>query len=547
MDAATIAMACLWLALGQGPGGVSYWNARGAAIPADIDPASKNNIKELRLYATSDQGKSWQVVSAIDPSKETQFPFRAPDDGTYVFCVALVDQRSNQQDPATPGIGPAYLNMTMVIDTAKPIIDTVKAQRSGDEIQGSWRIREQHPDWSSLRLEYQVAGSPSWTPIRIQGDEAGVFSFNPGTTAPLTIRLSVSDRARNASTGFAQVDGTGTVAAAYTPTAAPEPSPSPAVPVAGTPAPSAPVAPASPGYPANTLQMPTTPAPVAPAPPSIPAPPSAAPAPPVTPVPAPSVVADTSWSAPQNPAPRDPRTPVDPGPAPQAPAAVQTVANVRKLPELRHWNERKVPFELEFSKVGRVELDEITMWCTKDEGLTWTKFTEDRQVKDIGSGKQLFTVELDDDGVYGFRIIAKNKFGRGKPPPVAGDLPEIRLELDTTKPEAKLFAPQPDPQRPETLLIRWAATDKNLDKTPVSLEWAERPDGKWNPIALDLSNQPAQYAWQPGKDIPVQVYLRIRVRDAAGNEGIAVTREPIPVDLSEPEVHLVGVAQPPRR
>jgi hypothetical protein len=40
---------------------------------------------------------------------------------------------------------------------------------------------------------------------------------------------------------------------------------------------------------------------------------------------------------------------------------------------------------------------------------------------------------------------------------------------------------------------------------------------------------------------PVQVYLRVRVRDKAGNEGIAVTSSPQYVDLIEPEGSLLGV------
>jgi hypothetical protein len=156
-------------------------------------------------------------------------------------------------------------------------------------------------------------------------------------------------------------------------------------------------------------------------------------------------------------------------------------------------------------------------------------------------------VVLDDDGIYGFRVVAKNRFGLGKAAPQAGDVPELRIDLDTTAPVAKLFAPEADPLHPDRLLLKWSASDKELDKAPIALEWAERREGPWQPIALELPNVPSQYAWQPPKEnIPVQVYLRLRVRDAAGNEGTAVTREPQPIDLSEPEIHLINVVQPRR-
>jgi hypothetical protein len=48
-------------------------------------------------------------------------------------------------------------------------------------------------------------------------------------------------------------------------------------------------------------------------------------------------------------------------------------------------------------------------------------------------------------------------------------------------------------------------------------------------------------------NIPVSVYLRLRVRDEAGNEGVAMTGEPQLVDLSEPEGHLLTATVKPRR
>ena len=45
--------------------------------------------------------------------------------------------------------------------------------------------------------------------------------------------------------------------------------------------------------------------------------------------------------------------------------------------------------------------------------------------------------------------------------------------------------------------------------------------------------------------VPVYVYLRVRVRDKAGNEGIAVTDQPQLADTSEPEGKLIGVSLTP--
>ena len=49
------------------------------------------------------------------------------------------------------------------------------------------------------------------------------------------------------------------------------------------------------------------------------------------------------------------------------------------------------------------------------------------------------------EGVYGFILVVKSRAGLGKPAPRPGDIPEIRVEVDTTPPDARLYAPAPIP------------------------------------------------------------------------------------------------------
>ena len=42
-------------------------------------------------------------------------------------------------------------------------------------------------------------------------------------------------------------------------------------------------------------------------------------------------------------------------------------------------------------------------------------------------------------------------------------------------------------------------------------------------------------------NVPPKVYLRLTVRDAAGNAAVAETKDPVLVDLSVPEPHLIGL------
>jgi len=95
-------------------------------------------------------------------------------------------------------------------------------------------------------------------------------------------------------------------------------------------------------------------------------------------------------------------------------------------------------------------------------------------------------------------------------------------------------------------MLSWTAADKNLGTNPVTLEWAERREGPWAPIANNIANS-GKHSWQLPDRLPVEVYMRLRVKDLAGNEGVAVTPDPQLVDLSEPEGRLVNVTVPPRR
>ena len=110
-------------------------------------------------------------------------------------------------------------------------------------------------------------------------------------------------------------------------------------------------------------------------------------------------------------------------------------------------------------------------------------------------------------------------------------------------PEAKLLMPQADPTRRDTLVLMWDATDKNLTSKPITLEWCDQPgpDAQWKPIGpAELANN-GRFDWQPPAEIPPNVYLRLTVRDTAGNKAVAQTPKPVLIDLIVPEVSNLGL------
>lgn len=526
-----VACTCMGLALGQAAGEPVLTNQRSLQIPVNFHDVQRAELRNIVLYSSSDQGRTWQQAAVIAPTKNF-FTFDAQADGTYWLQVAAIDKQG-RQDPAN--IQQREPDLKIVMDTLKPLLRIVSPRREGDEVVLGWDAREDNPDWTSLRLEYQVKDGTAfgWNAVNVQQGPTGQVRFRPSSPETLNVRLSLKDRAGNL--GFVTEVVPGTAGNGTRVAGGPLSLP----PTTGNP---------PPPVPARETPPPTFPGPRAEIPPGPPAAPmeSLKPVGWTNPNPAPGPVVgipETNQTLPKDIRPVATTSSV-PGPA-EVPAAPQT-SNRLNLPPVQYVNKKVVPLAYEVTKVGPSGVGKVELWWTRNDGRTWELYAEDPDVKGMRTGRNERTIELPGDGVYGLALIIRNRAGLGKAPPQAGEAPEMRVEIDTTLPAAELFPPSPDRERPGALLLRWTAQDKNLTTAPITLEWAERPTGPWQAIAEALPHT-GKHSWVPPQGIPVQVYLRLRVRDLAGNENQAVTAEPQLVDLSEPEGRLIGIVSPARR
>jgi hypothetical protein len=157
--------------------------------------------------------------------------------------------------------------------------------------------------------------------------------------------------------------------------------------------------------------------------------------------------------------------------------------------------------------------------------------------------KASIVVPVAQEGVpVGYYVVVKSKAGLGKSPPVKSDIPHIRVEVDTTFPEAVLYSPQPEPGQRDTLVLTWKATDRNLSLNPVTLEWSEKREGPWSPIGPGELPNTGKYTWAMHPNMPASVYLKLMVKDSAGNVAVAQTQEPLLIDLNIPEVNVLGIS-----
>jgi hypothetical protein len=523
MVSGTLTWLCLLTSVGTLPPDVSAMNQRNFGIPILIK-VPRNQIQQLLLYSSTDEGRTWQQVASATPDKE-MFPFYAPSDGLYWFSVCIVDSQG-RRDP--PDIHQTPPGQKILVDSIKPVLRIVSAARQGEDVEVRWDMQEEYPDLTALKLEYRPADAPSapWTLAPLAPAKTGVTRFRANTPGALSLRMQVQDLAGNVGT----VEGNVPAAAGNVTTALAPPAPEPGAPPSGPIATTASIVPA-PSSPAWERPTPGQPAPMARSEP--------------TGIQERIVPADVAPNFPAahgngiEPPGRPIATSEARGGVVPAAAVQATRTPQGTLPPAKVINTTHVTLDYQVSKLGPSGVGQVRLYLSTDDGQSWPDHIDDTDLKPP------ITIDLRGEGTYGLSLVVLSRAGLGKLPPKPGDAPQMRLEVDTTPPLVELWPPQPDPGRRNGLRVTWKVTDKNLEKNPVSLEYAERADGEWKPIAANLPGS-GQHSWQLHEGMPDRVFLRAVARDAAGNVGIAATREAVLIDLSEPEGVLTGVLLQPK-
>jgi hypothetical protein len=225
--------------------------------------------------------------------------------------------------------------------------------------------------------------------------------------------------------------------------------------------------------------------------------------------------------------------------------AIRSVAVNSQFPGLppgerpRMVNSRVFALEYDVESVGPSGIKQVELWGTHDGGRNWKRYAVDEKKHSP------ITVTVEEEGIYGFRIVVQSGAGLGGKPPQSGDLPEIWIGVDLTKPNARIIATDQEPGTDLShLRISWEANDAMLAARPISLSFSETPGGPWRPIASGLENA-GRYSWAVDSRTPPRVYLRLEARDEAGNVGVYETPQPISLDRTSPsarirDVHPVG-------
>ncbi len=526
MGMGPIIWTCLALTVHQSQPEPWYLASRGVGLPISQKDLQRKDVKQFILLYSADEGATWQQGDAKQPGDSKPFAFHAPKDGVYWFVVQLVDLagNSNPRDPYR--VKPSKI---VVVDTEPPQVQAAAERQPNGDIQVRWSIREQYPDSHSVRMEFRTDGQwisllpPSGT-FPLQGQHA----FDPGPAGKageVHVRVRVKDLAQNEGVQECVASGT---------------RPAPAA-VGGGPTEASPfslVAPNRNEQSAQPTQLTSqqTPRPL------LETPPGQATIPPPQPPPIQNVPSPAPAPISGMPVAANMERPTPPIGAAETPANTPAVKIVKA---------REVRLEFTVEKVGPSGLGNADVYVTLDKGRSWQKMPEEVPIS-LAKGAEVHGpepvsgsvgVQLPKEGViYGFIVAVKSKAGRAPTPPKSGDAPQVLVEWDKTEPTGQLFMPQPDATQQNTLLLGWEAKDRNMAENPITLEWAEQKDGPWNLIGEQQLPNIGQYSWRLPDRLPPRVFLRMTMRDAAGNEARAQTDKPVLIDLSVPQTKITRVA-----
>jgi hypothetical protein len=565
----TQAMGLLVERAAAAPGAVEpyYWRQRVFFVPYQPSPGDPlaEKVEKVQLLVSRDGGQQWAMLQEAEP-RVRGFSYHAAADGEYAFALRMSDRRGK--------VWPEQITaplLRIVVDTQPPQIRLDASVDAMGRVVVRYEATDQKLKPQTLQIQAQIDNGP-WQRVALDPPDVsqpdrllGKSAWRPlAAGSQLNIRAAIDDAAGNPGTaatsstlagpmldpnaGPQLSSPTGGDSNWYAPSDAP-PATSPP-PIAAAPQRPAVDWPTGPSLGSASSQSASSPSadPFAPADgPSFGDPPPAAATTPATStsnsppthfasdVSAPALLSgqadaggaqppaqlDAAWTTTAPPA----------APAATVPAAVTPSAtppsSAGPLASSPPWvNSLTFDLDYDLQTVGPWGVSQVHLWGTRDGGRQWQRLGADQD------NRSPMRVSVPDAGVYGFRIVVDGAGGVAAPTPQPGDAPELIVGVDLAAPQAELQAPQlGQGAYAGQTLITWSAQDDNIADRPVGLFYSASAEGPWSTIATNVENV-GHYAWQPGRDAPPQVFLRLEVRDAAGN--IAVQQTPQAFDLNLP-------------
>ncbi len=509
-------------------------------IPFQFDEREMTRLGaiEVQLHVSTDAGRSWQLFESVTPSAE-KFTFEAPSNGEYWFAVLTVDVQGRRfpNGPLQPGL-------KVIVDDLPPVLNLRLVAREGGQVELNWEAVDDHLRLQSLRMEYLDEATGAWQPLSVPATPSGNIRFDPGSGEEVLVRGHVSDEAGNATTANTSLRLERAPALRRAPE---EPSETPDFrrPIAG------PRQREPESLTAAEPKMQTATEPAAPQSGDFPL---IIPNAPHAPVPQQYVAGSgpREWS--QLTRPTSVSRPLalpleEPAQQPEAPAApIQQFKQDHALPEPvataapptsrrphRRVNSLSFRIGYEVEGVGPSGVGGVDLYITENDGRKWFHYGEDPD------RRSPFDVAVPREGTYGFAIRVRNGVGLSETPPQPGDRPEMQVTVDRTPPKAQLLSlDQFAEGLGTTVRVQWSIDDQQLASRPVALSQSTTPNGPWEQV-LGWSENTGGHEWQIISLGYESLYIKLDVRDEAGNVASVISTRPLTIDTSRPTARLLQV------
>ncbi|HZT79492.1 MAG TPA: hypothetical protein VFA26_04705 [Gemmataceae bacterium] len=178
-------------AAGQAPGPeVHYSRYREFFIPFKADDP---RIRQVLLYASDGPGQPWKHVASVTPA-EKRFRFQAVRDGWHSFSVRTQDNEGRLWPPANEQ---AVEGLRVCVDTLPPAVSVRQAPAPEGSVGVEWQVNDENLDPNSIRVEYRLPGRNDWLQLVSPRQASGLYTWNPGTSAPFEVRVLARDLAGN--------------------------------------------------------------------------------------------------------------------------------------------------------------------------------------------------------------------------------------------------------------------------------------------------------------------------------------------------------------
>jgi hypothetical protein len=501
-------------------------------LPIQLEEKYRPMLAEIHLYVKESPTAAWTLREKV-PATQNSFTFKAPQDGEYWFTMVTVDRQGRQVPADVSKEEPA---MVIIVDSQPPQVDLMLLGTvpEGQLIQCD--IRDANPDPTRTRVQYQT-GDKQFRDLEAAPDRPNIYCIPAQANTTGQIRIYASDIAGNVTSKEFNLTALASVTKSM--------PPAPALPGASDAKLYGPQLPSAEKVQSNPGPMSVKPSSTPPA--VLPQADKLAPrplggkieaSPGIGSTPAGNVLQGPPLSEGTSIKPMNPSSGVQQVSGTTPGGTITTIAAKRETTPAHTMLVGSTRLFLDYrveqtgpSGVGRVEV-----WATRDKGQNWQKIGEDT------TRKSPVDVQLPGEGQFGLTLVVSNGLGFGAQPPAAGDTPQWWVEVDTTKPVAQITSVQLSFEKGAVVQIGWTSQDRNLGAAPAELSYAVSREGPWLPIARGLKAE-GQIRWAAPQDLGPQVYLRLTVRDEAGNTTITETTQPVTLDdMSRPRAHIAGIS-----